>query len=51
MEIVAGACKVKLDGSEASQRYAAGTLFRVPGKSGFAINVEADILEYICSYE
>ncbi len=51
MEIVAGACRVKLDGSEAWQGYAAGTLFRVPGKSGFTITVEADIAEYICSFE
>jgi uncharacterized protein YaiE (UPF0345 family) len=51
MEIVAGACKVKLDGSETWQSYAAGTLFRVPGKSGFTITVEADIVEYICSFE
>jgi hypothetical protein len=51
MEIVAGACKVKLDGSEAWQNYLAGTLFRVPGQSGFSIAVASDILEYICSFE
>jgi hypothetical protein len=51
MEIVAGACKVKLDGSETWQGYAADTLFRVPGQSGFSIAVEGDIVEYICSFE
>jgi purine/pyrimidine-nucleoside phosphorylase len=51
MEIVAGACRVKLDGSETWQSYAAGTLFRVPGKSGFTITVEGNIAEYICSFE
>ena len=51
MEIVAGSCRVKLDGSETWQSYTAGTLFRVPGKSGFTIAVEGDIAEYICSFE
>jgi hypothetical protein len=51
MEIVAGSCKVRLDGSETWQNYAAGTFFRVPGKSGFTIAVDADIAEYICSFE
>jgi uncharacterized protein YaiE (UPF0345 family) len=51
MEIVAGQCKVKLDGGEAWQNYVAGTLFRVPGKSGFSIVVGDDIAEYICSFE
>ena len=51
MEIVAGACKVKLDGSETWQGYGAGTLFRVSGKSGFTITVEGDLVEYICSFE
>jgi uncharacterized protein YaiE (UPF0345 family) len=51
MEIIAGQCKVKLDGSEAWQNYAAGTLFRVPGKSGFSIVVGEDVTEYICSFE
>jgi uncharacterized protein YaiE (UPF0345 family) len=51
MEIVAGACRVKLDGSDAWQSYAAGTFFRVPGKSGFTIVVEREIAEYVCSFE
>jgi uncharacterized protein YaiE (UPF0345 family) len=51
MEIVAGSCRVKLDGSDSWESYAAGTLFRVPGKSGFTIAVASDITEYICSFE
>ena len=50
MEIVAGSCTVKLDGSTASQSYAAGTSFYVPAKSGFDITVESGIAEYICSF-
>jgi uncharacterized protein YaiE (UPF0345 family) len=49
MEIVAGACKIKVDGaSEAS--HATGSAFEVPAKSGFDIVVEAGITEYICSF-
>ena len=51
MEIVAGACRIKLDGTETWQPHAAGSFFRVPGGSGFSIAVEADIAEYICSFE
>jgi len=50
MEIVAGACKVTLDGQTAVQTYGAGTHFDVPGKSGFSIVVEAGLCEYVCSY-
>lgn len=50
MEVVAGSCTVKLDGSTASQAYAAGTSFDVPAKSGFDITVESGIAEYICSF-
>lgn len=50
MEVVAGSCTVKLDGSTASHSYAAGTFFDVPAKSGFDITVESGIAEYICSF-
>jgi len=50
MEIVAGSCKVTLDGQSAVQTYGAGQHFDVPGKSGFAIVVEAGLCEYVCSY-
>src|SRR3954454_4614421 len=49
MEIVAGECTVTLDGSKAPQRYAAGTFFDVPAKSGFTIAVANGLCEYICS--
>lgn len=50
MEIVAGSCRVKLDGSSESRDYAAGSSFDVPGKSGFDIRVESGIAEYVCSF-
>ena len=50
MEIVAGTCRVTLDGSAAVKEYAAGTSFDVPGKSGFTIEVAGGICEYICSF-
>ncbi len=50
MEIVAGACAVKLDGQSGVKQYPAGTQFEVPGKSGFDIEVADGICEYICSY-
>ena len=52
MEIVAGLCHVKLDGTSASKDYVAGTHFDVPPNSGFTIAVgpEAGLCEYICSF-
>ena len=50
MEIVAGACTVKLDGKSDSRDYAAGTYFDVPAKSGFDIEVKGGICEYVCSF-
>ena len=50
MEVVAGACRVTLDGQTAVQDYAAGTHFDVLGKSGFTIEVASGICEYICSF-
>ena len=50
MEIVAGACRVTLDGQTAVRDYTAGTSFDVPGQSGFTIEVPAGLCEYICSY-
>lgn len=51
MEIVAGSCRVQLDGKPEWQSYAGGTQFHVPGKSGFTIVVESGIAEYICTFE
>ena len=50
MEVVAGACKVTLDGQTAVKDYGPGTFFDVPGKSGFTIEVKDGISEYICSF-
>ncbi len=50
MEIVAGACRVRLDQDKATHDYAAGTTFDVPGRSGFQIEVATGVCEYICSF-
>jgi uncharacterized protein YaiE (UPF0345 family) len=50
MELVAGSCRVTLDGSNENHDYAAGTWFDVPGKSGFTITVASGLCEYICSF-
>ncbi len=50
MEIVAGHCAVILDGHSASHAFAAGDAFDVPAKSGFNIEVNGGICEYICSF-
>ncbi len=50
MEIIAGACRVKLDGQEAARDFAAGTHFDVPANSGFDIEVAEGICEYVCSF-
>lgn len=51
MDIVAGRCEVKLDGTDKWVSYEGGSSFKVPGKSGFSIRVASDIAEYICSFE
>jgi purine/pyrimidine-nucleoside phosphorylase len=50
MEIVAGACRVTLKDQSATQAYGAGTAFDVPANSGFTIEVESGLCEYICSF-
>jgi len=50
MEIVAGNCRVKLDGQSQWKDYAAGQLFEVPANSGFDIEVKTGICEYVCSF-
>src|ERR1051325_347074 len=46
MEIVAGNCKVQLDGQGTTRGYAPADSFDVPGKSGFSIEVDQGICEY-----
>ena len=50
MEIIAGNCNVKLDGSEESNSYGENQSFHVPANSGFSIEVNNGICEYICSF-
>ncbi len=50
MEIVAGNCRVKLDGQSDTREYAAGSAFDIPANSGFDIEVAAGICEYVCSF-
>ena len=50
MEIVAGACSVKIDGQDAAQSYAAEDTFEVAAKSGFDIEVVDGLCEYVCSF-
>ncbi len=49
MELVAGACRVKLSGSESWADYASGQSFSAPGQSSFDIEV-SDALHYICHF-
>ena len=50
MEILHGACRVRLEGSEDWHIYSAGESFNVPANSSFDVEV-ADILDYICHYK
>lgn len=50
MEIVAGKCRVKVDGATAEHEHPSGTHFDVPGNSGFTITVTDGLCEYICSF-
>lgn len=50
MQIVAGQCRVLLDGQGSERKYAPGEAFDVPANSGFTIEVDDGICEYICSF-
>ena len=50
MEIVAGACRARLDGQSNWKDYGTGQMFDVPAKSGFDIEVKEGFCEYICSF-
>ena len=50
MEIIAGTCTVKVDGTGQAREYGAGTSFDVPANSGFDIKVTTGICEYVCSF-
>jgi len=49
MEILAGSCRVRLDGESDWQTYQAGESFNVPGNSCFDLEV-SDMLDYICHF-
>jgi len=49
MEVLAGSCRVRLDGESDWQTYQAGESFNVAGNSRFDIEV-SDILDYICHF-
>jgi hypothetical protein len=50
MEIIAGECKVVLDGTAEVLSIASGKQFDVAANSGFTITVESGICEYVCSF-
>jgi uncharacterized protein YaiE (UPF0345 family) len=50
MEIIAGSCKVVLDGTSEVISVGADSSFDVAGNSGFTITVEENVCEYICSF-
>jgi purine/pyrimidine-nucleoside phosphorylase len=49
MELVGGACRVRLAGSQAWTAHGAGESFTVPGNSSFDIEV-SEALHYICHF-
>ena len=50
MEIIAGKCKIILDGTEESSSYGENQSFEVPANSGFTVEVNEGTCEYICSF-
>lgn len=51
MEIIAGACRVRIADQEPWLEFAAGTFFEVPANSSFIIEVAEEIVEYVCSFK
>lgn len=50
MEITEGTCEVLQDGTHQKKTYGAGEFFEVPANSGFTIEVEQGICQYVCSF-
>lgn len=50
MEITAGQCLVRLEGSQDTRTYGPGEAFVVPAKAGFTITVSDEPCQYVCSY-
>ena len=51
MEIIAGTCRVQIASQDSWQKYTAGGFFEVPANSYFDIEVDTEIVEYVCSYK
>ena len=49
MEISAGSCTIKKDGTESEEVVESGSSFEIAANSGFSITVSA-VCQYICSY-
>lgn len=49
MDVVEGACRIKLAGSDAWQSFSAGQSFDVPGNSSFDIEV-TQTMHYLCHF-
>ena len=47
--VVSGELEVKLDGEETSRVYPSGTVFEVPGKSGFDVRAK-HASAYVCEF-
>lgn len=50
MEIIAGHCEVRLDGSDSWKSFGPDGSFAVAGDSGFTIRVDSGLAEYVCSF-
>ena len=50
MQIIDGACTVKIDGQPDVKTFVAGQQFDVPAKSGFDIEVQSASCQYICTF-
>ncbi|MCC6415416.1 MAG: pyrimidine/purine nucleoside phosphorylase [Opitutaceae bacterium] len=50
MEIIAGTGRVTIDGEKETKAHVTGATFEVPGNSGFTIDVDGGLCEYICSF-
>lgn len=50
MEIIAGHCKVTLNGKDCSISYEENQSFDVPANSGFTIEVNDGTCEYVCTF-
>ena len=51
LDITSGACRVRRSGESDWVAFGAGHWFTVPAKSSFEIAVDADIAQYVCSFE